>query len=608
MKCFALRSRRLLANCSLIACVALVASCSSTGGSDDVRSDNDAGSDAAADVVADTVTDVPKTDASKSDAKQSQELLRIEITPLNLLEELDINTSKTIEYKAKGVFRDYSEQDYSDKVTWTIEDESVGAFNGSTLTLSPRALAEARTTLITAKYEKITAHAQLTVVSLRKSGDKTDFFFVLPYQDKAGEQKKTLDFKTDVRALDVFFAMDTTISMQDAINNLKASVVNEIITPMSALIPDFHFGVGSFDDFPVGPYGSETNGKDQPFRLITAMTSTADDVLAGVGMLELHHGNDGPESMIEALYQISTGEGLDGPGATKVLANSDGIGGVAFRQGTMPVIVPITDAPSHTVGEAGSPTYCPYPEHPDVSSDYEGPVASVAHSRQQAKDALDKICGKIVGVATKTHWTDYPCDAEGFLTDFARHTGALIPPSAWGKDNRPVGCEEGKCCTGEHGKGRMPTSDGLCTLVFKADEHGNGLGASIISGLQMLTRFAAFDVLTRKEGLKEGRDGQALPEGKTTADFIQKIVAKDATKPSEPADLPDPIKSADRFRKVTPGTLVTFDVKAYNDFVEPTEKAQFFSAKIKVLAGGCTDLDEREVLILVPPKELSVIK
>jgi len=29
--------------------------------------------------------------------------------------------------------------------------------------------------------------------------------------------------------------------------------------------------------------------------------------------------------------------------------------------------------------------------------------------------------------------------------------------------------------------------------------------------------------------------------------------------------------------------------------------AQFFLARIRVLAGGCTELDEREVFILVPP-------
>ena len=32
-----------------------------------------------------------------------------------------------------------------------------------------------------------------------------------------------------------------------------------------------------------------------------------------------------------------------------------------------------------------------------------------------------------------------------------------------------------------------------------------------------------------------------------------------------------------------------------------TDQAQIFHATIQVLAGGCTPLDQRDVLILVPP-------
>ncbi len=34
--------------------------------------------------------------------------------------------------------------------------------------------------------------------------------------------------------------------------------------------------------------------------------------------------------------------------------------------------------------------------------------------------------------------------------------------------------------------------------------------------------------------------------------------------------------------------------------------AQIFSAKIRVLAGGCTALDERTVLVLVPPMPIVI--
>ena len=58
----------------------------------------------------------------------------------------------------------------------------------------------------------------------------------------------------------------------------------------------------------------------------------------------------------------------------------------------------------------------------------------------------------------------------------------------------------------------------------------------------------------------------------------------------------------DGFEDVTPGTELTFELEAFNDFVESTTKPQFFKATIEVSAGQCsgTSLDEHDVLILVP--------
>ena len=53
-------------------------------------------------------------------------------------------------------------------------------------------------------------------------------------------------------------------------------------------------------------------------------------------------------------------------------------------------------------------------------------------------------------------------------------------------------------------------------------------------------------------------------------------------------------------------TRVKFDVKALNDFVPQTAEAQIFRATIRVLASGCTPLDQREVLILVPPTPVTI--
>jgi hypothetical protein len=65
--------------------------------------------------------------------------------------------------------------------------------------------------------------------------------------------------------------------------------------------------------------------------------------------------------------------------------------------------------------------------------------------------------------------------------------------------------------------------------------------------------------------------------------------------------LPAPQISGGAFTKVYPGSTVRFTVTAQNVIVPATDKPQVFRAKIKVLAGGCADLDEREVIILIPP-------
>ena len=113
--------------------------------------------------------------------------------------------------------------------------------------------------------------------------------------------------------------------------------------------------------------------------------------------------------------------------------------------------------------------------------------------------------------------------------------------------------------------------------------------------------------LTCASGNTTGDKGEVLPAGKTTADFINSILPKDAAAPAAPPTLPAPVIAGSTFTKVYPGSTVRFTVTAENKIVQPTQLPQVFRAKIKVLAGGCTDLDEREVIILVPPTAPPVV-
>ena len=537
------------------------------------------------------------TDGQGPDGKRPHELSIISMQPTNKVLELDLQQATKLTYKAVGYFEDGKSEEITSGVTWTSSNPKLGTFSGATLVIPAMNKTEALVTMISAQVGSIVGQAQLTVVAYRKTGTKTDFFFVLPYMDKL-RKYDNLDFKTDVRTLDVFFVMDTTSSMTEEIQNLQTGLKAAVIPGIQAQIPGTQFGVGALMDFPVKPYG--VDGKDQPFMLFQTITSDTAAMQAAVnkyssGGRPIGHGEDWPEATIEALYQIATGQGLNGPASTKVPANSSGVGGVGFRKGSMPVAVVITDAMSHAPGEKG---YCS-----KANADYSGAVAKVAHTRAHAKGALDKICAKVVGIAPI--FNTYPeCSGLKDLEDFARTSGAQVPPATWDVPQRPPNCAKGKCCTDFGGAGRVPDPGGLCPLVFKVKDNGTGLSGSIVSGIKMLTRYAPFDVATQLVGQQTDIDGKALPSGKSSADFIQALQPVSYKKPSLPSNLPNPIMDSKGFSRVTPGTTVTFKVEAYNDFLNTSNEARIFRAVIKVRAGGCTDLDQREVLILIPPSPI----
>jgi hypothetical protein len=138
----------------------------------------------------------------------------------------------------------------------------------------------------------------------------------------------------------------------------------------------------------------------------------------------------------------------------------------------------------------------------------------------------------------------------------------------------------------------------MCPLVFKINESGQGLGTSLLAALKALVLQAPIDATTGTVGQTMGENGESLPAGHTTADFIKMIVPQSATPPT---GFPPPTMDATAFHGVIPGTTVLFDVHAYNDFVQPTAQPQVFRATIRIFGDRCgTDLDNRDVLVVVP--------
>lgn len=520
-------------------------------------------------------------------------LVSLTINPTNPIVEVDLNTPGQVPLAAIANFTDGTSEDVSGQTTWNIENPAIGSLVNSVLHTPAFPTATAVVSKVTASYKDLNGLAQVTVVAYRRSGASQDFFFVLPYNDPGGNQTKPLDFSTAVPGLDVFFNMDTTGSMFGEISALETAI-NTVITPgIQMQVPDSQFGVGTLQDWPFDNHGSE--GCDQPFRLLQPITSNLADVAAGVNALSsgsspIGCGNDLPEAGIESVYQIATGDGLSGPGETNVPPNHTGIGGVGFRAGTLPVVISISDAASHGIGE----TAC--------DAGLEPAFAPFAHSRSQVKDKLNVICGRSVGIAPSSG-PGNDCDAVEWMEYLATATGARVPPNAWDLGGRPAGCAPAQCCTGFNGAGRVVDADGLCPLVFLVQTSGAGVTSSIVQGVQMLTRFATFTVPTEHEGVTTDINGNPLPAGHNTDDFLRSIVPETYLLPPPPPTVPAPSFDGQEFFNVTPGTIVTFSVAAYNDFIVQTEEAQFFRATIRVTAGSscAITLDQRDVLILVPP-------
>lgn len=406
-----------------------------------------------------------------------------------------------------------------------------------------------------------------------------DFYFVLPFE--GARDNGLLDFGTEIGRADIALNIDTTGSMSGQIEALKSSLSTLIIPGVAAQLTDAAYAVSHFDDFPCGDYGG---GADRPFTLLQRITRSAEAAQTAVDAIPLHGGGDTPESGIEALYQIATGLGTDdcltgavpafAPAANLVVDVADGLlGGVGFRQQAVPIIVHITDAVSHARDEGGYP---------------------YGASRDEAFAALDGIGARVIGVSSST-------DARADLVQFAQRSGAVVPVCAF-DTARPAGCAVGACCTGVGGAG-VGAVGGQCPLVFDVTPSGTGLGATIVDGIDALANFAPVDITTRVRA----DNAELARTGIDTSCFIEAVVPDVALpRPGACSTTPtaadfDGDGEFDGFEQVTPGSSLFFDIRGYNDCVEPANVPQTFVTWIDVVAGGDAVLDSRLVTILVPP-------
>lgn len=385
-----------------------------------------------------------------------------------------------------------------------------------------------------------------------------DFFFILPFQGPGAEGN--LDFATTLRTADVFFSVDTTGSFQEEIDAIQAAIETTIIPGVTAVIPDAAYGVGRFEDFPLAGYGLSG---DKPFELLQAVTTDTAAISAGLAALGPAAGGlDIPESGYEALYQWAAGTGFAAFGIPPFFPGA--VGGAGFRTDALPIIVQITDARSHLPGE-----------YVEFSAD--------AHGEAEATAALNRIGARVIGVDSLQN-TGTADDPRAQMEALAIATNALVPPVS------------GSCSTGVAGAPRAPVNVGgqdTCPLVFDVNPDGTGLATQIVVAIEQLASYGTIDISTVVDGELEGVNGEVLPPGVFTDDFITAVTPV----PPPPAGASI---DGDVFRDVTPGSTVTFRIEAFNAFVPQTFEDQLFRCRILVFGDGVTLLDTRDVYIIVP--------
>jgi hypothetical protein len=399
-----------------------------------------------------------------------------------------------------------------------------------------------------------------------------NFVFVMPYEMEPTPETATLDFATDIKRADVVFSMDTTGSMGGAVDNLKAALSTQIVPDLSAQIPDLGFAISNYEDVPVGSFGSFG---DLPFELGSPVTIDVADAQSALNAILLGSGGDGPESGIEALFQIATGAGLMWPADSMFGLPAGSIPelDMMFRPGAFPIVIQISDAENHSASTYG--TFVPD-----------------AASREDAYTALEAISARVIMVnvgQSPTALSDH--------LEIVETTGAVVPPEAFGAT--------GQCLTGLAGAPQAPNANGECPLLFNVDFSGGGLGNSIVDAVEALVGAVSLDIDARPVN-EDSNPGDV----DAVAAFLDRVTPSTAPNAMTMCVPGLPVEDRlggdgqdDTFVDVSGGVRVCFDVvPKINTTVMPTREPQLFRARIDVYGDDITVLDDRAVWFVVPPK------
>ena len=248
-----------------------------------------------------------------------------------------------------------------------------------------------------------------------------EVWVALPYGGV--EQRREVEFAATLRAVDVFFLLDTTARAEPGRAALTAALSaprTSVVERLRDAFGDPWLGVGRFEDFaaapPTGvPYGEAdarpfwplcngppgTDGCRAEWGVTMQALSGVAGVQAAAQAFRSRPGGDAPGSQLEALYQTLAGDGLFEGDAATACAGQPGRapcwvaprrcpegtrGAACFRRTALPVVVLATATDFHlgAPDDGGMLPWAPYaritpPPHTfaDVSSAFRNGAARV---------------------------------------------------------------------------------------------------------------------------------------------------------------------------------------------------------------------------------------
>lgn len=163
---------------------------------------------------------------------------------------------------------------------------------------------------------------------------------------------------------DIVLLQDLTASDDHELVELKAELpatVNQLTNPLLGSIfgRDLKFGIASFKDKPIPPFGGYADYVYQAEVPLTNNVTTVKDKIFG---FEAFGGNDGPESQLDALLYTALDSG----------------GSLGYRVGSFRVVFLATDSvyhvagdraavsPSNTIANNGDDVIDPYEDYPEI--------------------------------------------------------------------------------------------------------------------------------------------------------------------------------------------------------------------------------------------------